>query len=1706
MNSIINKYLILFASLVLAQNLFAVEKVIDWNSNSQAFILPKQSKSVANDYKLEPFNGVLKAHQEVIFDLESADFISIKTLKHNKCESPQNRSSLSHLQLYTSKGDGLFVKVETNTVLQEQWSNQELLFNTKSKQTKQVLVINQSNLRLCFKLFAGKYRASFNQFEHSDHYLSEHYPKVEVTHEYKTARDYNVVKELEYKEILEGPALYRFELIYPWKNEYGSNEVVQINTFVNVQNLKEHFFTIQPSRFSKTSVGSKHTVVSRIQNLDLWVPKGKHEVSLSPDRHLLLRRVNFKEEDQLFYSANYATSKVQQILKHAFTKNDAQQNDWDLFKQDQFAYRQMFPKEAVRSATLDPVTIQTLANNKTQYVSVNRLKANEVKIFGDADLNSSQTRLISLEANSSLNYNSVLDSPSRSVRLKLKPTINRQVFELKSNIGESYELLYDPNLIKFLEVAPSYNDLAKQESITNFNAPNDFLVEQILDFSTPWKTLSISNMGEASLMHQLAYSFVKPLETSDTAFAEQFSRLISYKNNGEIIAQDYLYDRLSSSHQLAYKNMLSRVFEQELSQWQFRLDRRQQDFSNRYQIEARPISVTKTMQHYQKLVDGLKELGIQNIPTASKVKDIESVFALFSSNMLKKGYHQLLRQTLFYFTQSQDKHFQTVAERFYLSILYQMKRWHEIEGYWANRMLKKDSRSFIGIASSWFKQGRMKQAARLFALSQLTKLEVYPEMLIALAQSEQDKLTAVVLEQTSLKLQEVPNFATRKNSQSTSGALKSHTENNAYVMFDQSISYQKTFNPSFNSKNKVSLLYNQALDLYLQSINLSESTPLTLSMSGKKILKFNFFAAIDPSSDTSLENGVINISKGNETFAVKVLENRQVSNIIYTDGESNKLLVNQSFWIEIPHGSSELKLSIQGASGEILINEYVTTSALDITTLKTNDAALNQAIGHSIMSINKDIQLRRYFSDRALSELKIKSFPYNNNFSFMNREHTSTEFVNELDLVSQEEKKIRLSNPYSGASVSNENSLQESYFQQNSYQQNVANRFKDFLYQFQDSNLVSSINSNLGSDFNKEAFIKEASIKEEFIKDRQAYRVLEELLQSESNNLALANKLKLFLNKGELSAEITQPVKNILTQYEWVDIDSIVSSAGKFSVKMHNLQGFSELVRLKYALKRSVHNSNEIALYANKQRVIDIHSEGKSNLRLKISALSTLGEPNKEVHINLSINRNRYTKTFNSDKSLTHDIKLKAGVNRIVISVDDNANRPIFFTLNHVGSAGRLLNPVLADQKTQFHAATGDFPLRVYIAQPSWVRVIKFSDSSLNVVEQYVDKAGIVEFESVDNDKTGYKIQVLKPRKDKSYQANLRSALFSSKTSIENEAFTGEAKDYGIDYQSTFNFSIDTLTFGTHTFALGSSTNTINDDDPIQQNVTKSSVRYQYRKYFPSINSYFNNKLDFKHTNSFNTVVNKSHLDLLENKNLNYEFDFNLYYQLNSDNLSAKNEFRVNSAARVNWNYYWNNQFQNKLFTKLDLNYLSYNGNNTIADDFIDNDVYSSYKSNHLNSITLGNQFKYQPYLDTIAFVDARVKSNQLTSSLSLDNYSVAFGVRQFINNFRVSARYRHKAYLTDSIRAQAFELSQFRFQMDYDYWSKNSHLWQLSLAYQYSLEEKNSEIMLWLSWSPTKYQYLNDYSPIDETFLKLRKSFVGDYRVNNYIIEDSHE
>jgi hypothetical protein len=151
---------------------------------------------------------------------------------------------------------------------------------------------------------------------------------------------------------------------------------------------------------------------------------------------------------------------------------------------------------------------------------------------------------------------------------------------------------------------------------------------------------------------------------------------------------------------------------------------------------------------------------------------------------------------------------------------------------------------------------------------------------------------------------------------------------------------------------------------------------------------------------------------------------------------------------------------------------------------------------------------------------------------------------------------------------------------------------------------------------------------------------------------------------------------------------------------------------------------------------------------------------------------------------------------------------------------------------------------------------------------------------------------------------------------------------------------------------------------------------------------------------------------------------------------------------------------------------------------YLDQDLYTTYRHNHLWGGVLGNELEYKPWLDTVLKAGIQVTGNE---DFSPDHWGMVFSWDQLIGPFRGEVAYLFTQWLADSDRKTTSLLQGVAAGLYGEVWLNGCNRIEVGGQYRHDWPGSGDSYFVVISWDFSQGRGYRDYSPHKTKFVDLR-------------------
>ena len=471
-----------------------------------------------------------------------------------------------------------------------------------------------------------------------------------------------------------------------------------------------------------------------------------------------------------------------------------------------------------------------------------------------------------------------------------------------------------------------------------------------------------------------------------------------------------------------------------------------------------------------------------------------------------------------------------------------------------------------------------------------------------------------------------------------------------------------------------------------------------------------------------------------------------------------------------------------------------------------------------------------------------------------------------------------------------------------------------------------------------------------------------------------------------------------------------------------------------------------------------------------------------------------------------HELSLEPGTSAVKVWLDETSEAK-FVSVNI-----ELPNTVSGQFQNHenYYVAQQASPLRLRIMGPQWLKVVRRNEQGdVAIQEEFIEEGWQVRQFLAPDDKRFYRFFVLQENYDdtKSYVApapNLavsdtcqtgRVCLhrFSDYRSDEIgsnwpfQALDGHNSDWFDDHNDRFDTpAIDSsaATYGGNLLLVDRSNN---DDDfelPTTFEQQFSELHVYRRQYSDNRNVYSSLDANVRRYDEDSVYHLGARFDWLpqsSRQKLDYVLQSSLWHQAGTDLQPSVSSGIV--TGRVKFRYSPIPRLTTTSQASLWQRYSDVD--TTTSFDRIDPDVWSEYKENHQNGLSLNQHGAYQVSLDSEAYVAANMRFNQGLSSL--DRGSLRVGWRAYLKTASADVQLVRREFAADEHRQRRFGRTDLDIAGDWLLPLAHNSNFRVGARVRYSPDDDKMSWWINLGWFDHRGQQLRDFHPGELRFRQTR-------------------
>jgi hypothetical protein len=166
----------------------------------------------------------------------------------------------------------------------------------------------------------------------------------------------------------------------------------------------------------------------------------------------------------------------------------------------------------------------------------------------------------------------------------------------------------------------------------------------------------------------------------------------------------------------------------------------------------------------------------------------------------------------------------------------------------------------------------------------------------------------------------------------------------------------------------------------------------------------------------------------------------------------------------------------------------------------------------------------------------------------------------------------------------------------------------------------------------------------------------------------------------------------------------------------------------------------------------------------------------------------------------------------------------------------------------------------------------------------------------------------------------------------------------------------------------------------------------------------------------------------------------------------------------------------------------------------VDQDIFTTYKSEHHRGFALSNTLSHRPWLDTRWWIRGALRSNEDFDPTSPDSVGLRLGWSQFLALAEFDVSYRLTRFFDDRDRPDAYTQHLLYLNCVADCWRSPRHRYELGAQVLHDLGQGDTSMFVFLTWHFDNGRDYQDFSAVDSVFRRMRR-FRAAKRPNNQLL-----
>ncbi len=573
--------------------------------------------------------------------------------------------------------------------------------------------------------------------------------------------------------------------------------------------------------------------------------------------------------------------------------------------------------------------------------------------------------------------------------------------------------------------------------------------------------------------------------------------------------------------------------------------------------------------------------------------------------------------------------------------------------------------------------------------------------------------------------------------------------------------------------------------------------------------------------------------------------------------------------------------------------------------------------------------------------------------------------------------------------------------------------------------------------------------------------------------IEILSLVDLYPDKG-----LMQYREEVFKYFKWSLKNNDINSDGKASIRYNFTPPESKYLKSLLTL-----NDQQLTqLYVNQNRTQGITlNDPPKELKVSLSRLSSsqvLWEP---LQLYYQINENQPLVINMTDKR--HDFTVMTDDETKVLKfwLDANKNNDwVMLEINDIK---------IPKVEKDYFVATKIKPIQLKVTNTQRIKVIKEKLTGVRTIDEFVAYAEhpSVTFDSQDSE-TYYRFFELKPdfqlnsHRTVVFDSVAKSNIVEAKKGNKNKTNSGVFMEPKVENINTIENPRKSTFEGGLLYGNGLDSEQENDVDISRYFAFIAAHRFHDTKR----ENYWSSDSQLRFGDNYEALYAGHRFDSVPS-DLPWRYGGSLSGWLYRDENQSFTQHQLNAFISYQFNYHQRHRFN----TRASLTHRNVSTDKFLSDEItvVPTDIWSSYKNNHKNALSLSQSWRHTFLKDLQLFSSIGLRSNE--NLRSVDHYQGVLGAGLLYDTLSLESSLVHRVYASDEHRERQLSSNRFHLEADWLFKQSNDGVFKFGIEYYKNFSNSIDSLQLTLTWLFHSGNRLQDYRPGEFRFKKLRSEFI---------------